>query len=948
MTVEIPRVQGRRHLMQTKNSRAGLSALSQWARAAGAALALIGVIASAQGTGSLSGRVTDASTGLSLAGARVTVAGTSLETYTDMAGAYSFSGLPVGAGSVEVSYVGYPALVRPVDINGATRLNVAFNSEAVELDKFVIEGSVVGTARAINRQRAAATLVNIVASDEIGNFPDQNAAESIQRIPGVSLYRDQGEGRYIVLRGLNYTFTSVKVNGGSFAGADLGERATALDVIPADALAAIEVTKVPTPDMDGEGLGGQVNIRTKSPFENDGFAASFTAQGQYADQSGKYSSKFNGYVSQRFGGDKQYGLLVAPTWQSRKFGSHNYETGGAWVHPDDNGTAFYTAEALEFRDYVITRDRYGVTAAFEARPDAGTVFYVHGGHNRFTDTESRHLTIFDFTEGTLDTSSVTANSATYTGLRRFGRRLRIREKDQEVSSLVAGLEKQSGAWKLDFMAGYTKGEERRPDELTARFRRNTRDAVIRYDTDGPYVLGVTQLAGASFLEPSSYAFQRVDLVNETGSETEGNFGFNARHDFTGSPAFVKFGGFLRTKEKEAEGEAFELTGAPATFTFANLVEPASDYPYLRVPRISTAAVREAFYSNRSGFTGDRLFEDSEFEDFSLQEDVLAGYAMGGTTFGRFNVLGGVRVERTEFETTGNELDLVNETATRRTASRSYTNVLPGVHLRYDASKALVFRASWSNSLARPSFGDTAFRSLVNSDDLEVTRGNPGLEALEATNWDASVEYYLPSLGVVSAAVFHKQVENFSYEYEADPIELNGEMYDLTTYANGSDGSITGVELAYQQQLRFLPAPFDGLGLMANVTFLDSEATYPTRPGENVPFIGQSDRTGNVGLTYEKRGLFLRLALNFRTERLREDEPLGGEAWQDLYVDDFKQLDFTARYKLGRNWELYGEVLNITDEPFRVFLKSPGANQPDRLGQVEEYGWSANFGLRWKL
>jgi TonB-dependent receptor len=497
--------------------------------------------------------------------------------------------------------------------------------------------------------------------------------------------------------------------------------------------------------------------------------------------------------------------------------------------------------------------------------------------------------------------------------------------------------------------GYTKGEERRPDELTARFRRNTRDASIRYASDGPYGLTVTQLAGASFFEPSSYAFQRVDLANESGSETETDLGFNARYDFAGSPTWVKFGALLRAKEKESEGEVHEFGSAPAAFTFVNLAEPASDYPYLRVPRISTAAVREAYYANPGAFTGERVFEDSEFEDFSLEEDVTAGYLMGGTTFGRLNVLGGVRVERTEFGTTGNELDLVNEVATRRTASRSYTNVLPGVHFRYDVDKNLVLRASWSNSLARPSFGDTAFRSLVNSDDLEITRGNPALEALEAVNWDASVEYYLPSLGVVSAAVFHKQIENFSYEYEdPTPLVINGESYDLTTYANGSDGSITGVELAWQQQLRMLPAPFDGLGFMANITFLDSEATYPTRPGEDVPFIGQSDRTGNLGLTYEKAGLFLRLALNFRTERLREDEPLGGEAWQDLYVDDFKQLDLTARYKLGRNWELYGEVLNITDEPFRVFLRSPGAAQGDRLGQVEEYGWSANLGVRWKL
>jgi len=919
------------------------------------ALALCGLLAftlaplAAQSTGTLAGRVTDNATQLALAGARVGVAGTTLETYTDAAGQYVLAGVPAGPQTVQVAYVGYDDMQRPTTVAaGLNRLDVAFNAGAVELDRLVITGAAVGTARAINQQRAAATLRSIVAADEIGNFPDQNAAEAIQRIPGVSLYRDQGEGRYIVLRGLNYTFTSVKVNGSSFAGADLGERATALDVIPADALATIEVTKVPTPDMDGEGLGGQVDIRTKSPFDAEGLAAGFTAQGQYAEQSGEFSSKFNGFISQRFGPDGRYGLLLAPTWQERKFGSHNFETGGAWVAPDDNGTPFYTIEELQFRDYVITRERYGLNAAFEARPDAETSFYVRGGYNRFTDTESRHLTIFDFSEGTLDRTSVTADSATYTGLRRYGRRLRIREKDQEVVALTAGGEKRFGAWTVDAHAGYTEGKEKRPDELTARFRRNTRDAVIRYNTSGPYAVGVTQLAGASFFEPSSYAFQRVDLVNESGAETENELGFNARYDFAGSPAYLKVGALRRDKEKESEGEAFEFTTAPASFTFANLAEGPGEYPFLRVPRISTAAVQAAYFGNRAAFTGERVFEDSEFEDFTINEEILAAYVMGGTTLGKLNVIAGVRVERTDFDTAGRELDLVNETARTVTSSRRYTNTLPGVYLRYDSSKNLVFRASWSNSLARPSFGDAAFRSLVNRDDLEITRGNPDLAALEAVNWDASVEYYLPSLGLLSAAVFRKEIENFSYEFEdPTPVVIGGQAYDLTTYANGSDGSISGLELGFQRQFRSLPAPFDGLGLMANLTFLDSEATYPTRPGEDVPFIGQSDYTGNLALTYDRGGFFVRLAVNFRSERLREDEPLGGSAPQDLYVDDFHQLDLTVRYRLSRHWEFFGEVLNLTDEPFRVFLKSDNG-QGARLGQVEEYGWSANFGVRWKL
>ncbi|MEZ5415610.1 MAG: TonB-dependent receptor [Opitutaceae bacterium] len=901
--------------------------------------------------GTISGRVTDGATKLPLGGVRVTVAGSPLETYTSSDGRYVLINVPAGEQTLTFNYVGYPATAKTVDVAaaGTTDGSVAFGGDIVEMDRFVIEGSVVGTARAINEQRAANTLKNIVASDEIGRFPDQNAAEALQRVPGVSLYRDQGEGRYIVLRGLNFNYTSVKVNGGSFAGADLGERATALDVIPADALAAIEVTKVPTPDMDGEGLGGQVNIKTKSPFDSDGFDASVTIQGQYADQSDKFSSKVNGFVSNRFGSDNQFGFLIAPTWQSRKFSSYNFETGGAWSEeqsPSD-GNDYYVIEELEFREYIIERERYGVNLAFEAQPDTDTQFALRAGYNKFTDTEDRQLTIFDFTEGTL--TAADANSATYSSLRRFGRRLRSREKDQEVSTITASLEKRIGNWSFDASAGYTKGTEKRPDEITTRFRRNTRDSVVTYTTDGPYSIAVNQTAGGSYLLPSSYNFQRVDLANETGDETEYDFGVNGRYDFAGErPTYVKFGALIRSKEKTSEAEIFEFDSAPGDFTFANYTGAVSDYPYLKVPQINSAAVRNAYFGNRNAFTGERIFADSEFDDWTINEDVNAIYVMAGSTFGRLNVIGGVRVEQTKFSTTGRDVDLDNETATNVSASRDYTNTLPGVYLRFDASEKIVWRASWSNSIARPGFGDIALRRNISEDDGEIFIGNPNLDTLEAVNWDASVEYYLPSLGVISAAVFHKQIDNFAYEYTSPtPQVINNVAYEVTSFANGSDGSISGLELAYQQQLGFLPAPFDGLGLLANVTFLDSEATYPTRPNEDVPFIGQSDYVGNLGFTYEKAGFFARLAMNFRSERLREDEPIGGDASEDLWVDDFAQLDLTLRYKLTRQFEVYAELLNLTDEPFRVFLKSDNG-QTARLGQVEEYGWSANFGVRWKL
>ncbi len=911
-------------------------------------------------TGTLTGAVTDASTRLTLGGARVSVAGTPLETYADSAGRYALANVPAGVQTLEFSYVGYPDVRQPVSVAAGqvTTADAVFGREVVQLEKFVIEGSLVGTARAINQQRGAATLTNVVASDEIGNFPDQNAAESLQRIPGVSLYRDQGEGRFVLVRGINYTMGNVTLNGAKLASPETGERGIALDVLPADALASIEVTKVATPDMDGEGLGGQVNLRTKSAFDTDGPAASFTAQGQYSALADAYSSKFTASVSNLFG-DGKWGAIISPTWQRREFGSRNYEIDDGWTDSiedgDDNERELpaYFLQDIAFREYEIERERYGVSGALEFKPDAATSVYFRGSYNRFIDTENRHVSIIPFVEGTEDDvenlTAITANSATIEGVRRFGRRLRQREKDQELTAFMIGGERRQGDWTLDGQVNHSKGYEDKPAEMEVRFRRNTRDSAFRYTFDDTYTIRLEQLAGASITDPASYStFQELTQADEVGEETESGFVVNARRELNaGVPGFVKFGGGYREKEKSSAVDAFEYD-APASFTFANLAGAVTDYPYgFRVPQIDPAKFAEAFHGHLADFDASAVFEDSHYDDWTSNEDVFSAYAMGGATVGRTNLLAGVRMERAKFSTKGKELDLDAETFTTLTASRSYTNWLPGVYVRHDVSKNLVVRASWSNSIVRPSFGDSAIRRNINHEDEELTVGNPDLATLESANWDASIEYFLPSLGLVSAGVFHKEIENFSYEteVEADPAYPD---YEVTSFRNGSEGTITGLELAWQQQFRSLPAPFDGFGLLANLTFSDSEADYPTRPGEDIRFIGQSERIGNVGVSYEKAGFFARLALNFRSERLREDEPLGGDALSDLWIDDTAQLDLTMRYKVAKGWEVFAEFMNLTNEPFLVYQRGGDIGPAKRLVQFEEYDWSANFGVRWSL
>jgi len=914
--------------------------------AAGAALALAAIALHAQTSGILSGRVTDAATGLSLAGARVTVAG--LETFTGQTGDYVLNRVPPGTQAVEVNYVGYEPLTQNVDVNGATRLNLVFNDHTVKLEKMVIEGAAVGAARAINQQRAAQTLKNIVAADEIGRFPDQNAAESLQRIPGVSLYRDQGEGRFVDLRGLNYIYTSVTLNGAKVASPEVGGRFLALDVVPADSLSALEVTKVSTPDMDGEGLGGVVNIKSKSPYDADGLAASATAEGIYSKLTEQTGGKFNFSTSNLFAGGKA-GLLVAGTWQQRKFGSYNYEIDDGWdLRTAPGGGEYFFLQDIAFREYEIERTRYGASTALEFRPDAETSLAIKGTYNRFTDKEDRNVTFIPFFRGTI--TQLDGSSAAVSNMARTRRDLRNREKDQKLSALSLEGEKRTGDWKLDGRLAWSRGHEDKPSEIVARFRHNASNSNFAYAFDDTYRITATKTGGPGDVTDPAF-YERLDRVSEAvelGEETEVNAAINARYDFGGpTNGYVKFGGSYRDKDKESAVDYYEYSAGPASFTFASLAEGPDSYPYfLGAPRINSDAFRAAFLGNRTAFTGGLVAADSALEDFTTTEKILAGYGMGGATFGRTNIIAGVRVERTKFDTHGYQLT-DGAAITPITAGRTYTNTLPGVFLRHDVNKNLVLRASFSTTLMRPEFSEASTFRNINTNDEEVEAGNPALDTLESQNFDVSVEYYLPSLGVLSAAVFAKQIENFSYAITVPGGDPAFPTYDLITYRNGSDGKVRGLELAYQQQLRFLPAPFDGLGFMANATFADSSATYPTRPGEKLPFIGQSDLTGNLALTYEKHGFFVRVALNWRDAHLREDEPIGGDTTQDRWIDTYTQLDATASYRVGKNWEIFVEATNLTNEPFRVYQQG-GGTPAKRLVQVEEYDWTASFGLRWKL
>jgi TonB-dependent receptor len=910
------------------------------------------LFAQGSATGTLTGRVTDAVTKLALSGARISVAGTSLRAFADQTGDFTIFNVPAGAQTLEFGYVGYGDAKQAVTVaaGAPTVANFAFGEETVKLGAFVIAGSAVGSARAINQQRAADTLTNMVSADAIGRFPDQNAAESMQRIPGVALYRDQGEGRFIVVRGIRPDLNTVQLNGIGVTSPDRGARTVPLDVIPSDALGGVEVAKVATPDKEMDGLGGRVDLKTRSAFDQKEGLLQFSAQGQYNALRDRYSSKYNGTYSGLFN-DGKVGVIFSPTWQDRRMGSDNFEVSNPYTLrpvPGAPGQSAFFNNDINYREYDLTRKRYGANGALEFKPDAESYYYVRGLYSYFSDHENRYVTTIPFSEGTL--TALTPVSATVTGVRRENKQLRIRTKTQDLYSISAGTELTRGSWQFDGHAAYSKGKEEKP-EYTVIFRKSARGINWSYSfADGIYNPVVTQLAGTSISTPTLFdEFNRLRSAPSTGSESEVNIGGGARNNFSVAgdlPAYVKFGAQLRMKEKEQEREQVNFA-APASFNFPAMAQTqtSDDYGYFTGPRINAEYVTKTFIDNQSAFVGTRDLVSGVQDDYKTDEDVTALYGMGGVTLGHVNLIAGARYEHTQYETKGNQIKTTGATTTitPATVTKTYDRFLPGVYFNWNVDKKTVARAAWSNTLSRPSFAESSLRRSVSDDSRLVTENNPRLKPLTSMNFDASVEHYFSSLGVISAAFFYKDIKNFTYQR----IVPGGDVatgYDLSTFVNGDTGHILGAEFNYSQQFRFLPQPFDGLGLSANYTATQSSARFPSRPGEKLPFIGQSKSIGNVALTYEKNGLFLRLALNSRSPRLREDEPLGTTAADDRYVDYFTQLDFTGSYRINRNWEVFAEVLNITNEPFRVhFSESSG-----RFLQFEEYDYSANFGVRWKL
>jgi TonB-dependent receptor len=789
-----------------------------------------------------------------------------------------------------------------------------------------VVGQAVSIDRALKDQRNADTIRSVVHADGIAQLPDDNAAEALQRIPGVSVERDQGEGRFVSVRGLGPDLNSVTINGTLVPAPEDGRRAVALDVLPSELVQSLSVVKSLTPDMDANSLGGTIEVESLSAFDHDGLFYTATVEGSHDDNSGQSSPKLSGAVSNRFSvgnGSDNLGVALAVSWQERDFGSDNVETGGAWDFSDGA-----KLEEFELRDYAITRERLGVGLNLDYKADASTLYYLRTLFSEFTDTEIRQAAAVEFADAVAqgETSDIEAV-----------RELKDRQETQEITSIVLGGEKMVGLWTLGAQAGFSEASEDSPRHIaSAEFESNDDFADAGFSNTRRPQLRVDD----GFYSASNYMFDQAELEKQYTEDSEHNLKLDLARDYdwNGNASQVKFGGKLSRREKTNDGTLWvvedlgDLGFTDEQLSLDRFSNGTVDYALGRFgPAISAAAVNNLVRSVDPVLDE----EESRINDFTIDEDINAAYVMNTLDVDDWRFIVGLRYEGTEMRAEGTRLDDGDFSAVDK--AKRYDHWLPGLHARYQLDGDTQLRMAWTSVVVRPTFEQLAPGILIDGD--EYSSGNPDLDPLDAGNLDLGIERFLGRAGVVSAFLFYKDIDNFIYATDVAGAPGYEDFDQADTFANGDNAKLYGIELAYSQKLDMLPSPWNNLLLGANATYSESDAEISDASSRrSIELPNQSDKVGNLMLGWENQTVSLRLSANYKSGYLAEVGGFASSA-SDIHADEQTIVDFSGRYFVTRELQVSFEAQNITDEPYYSYIGNEAYN-----AQYEEYGPTYKLGL----
>lgn len=605
---------------------------------------------------------------------------------------------------------------------------------------------------------------------------------------------------------------------------------------------------------------------------------------------------------------------------------------------------------LELRDYALSRTRTGLSSTIDYKLSEQHSLYFRTLYNRFTDREVRGRYVF---VPHVDDSPFEDNTVE--------RLTKNRLEKQYVISYNLGAKHTFGGFNLDYEASFSEAVQDTPFDIEVGSTSEVDQLSIDFDSDPDFpTITLDDQPNAqrtnAYLDNSRYEFDEVTMGKTYARDRNKTAKFNIGVPYKAgeSDGLLKFGGKVRLKEK-----SYDITENVFGYTGANDLTldqyAGGDYNkhflndrYSMNPHADAEKFVRFFNTHREDFelsVEDKLATEAA-EAYTASEDVYAGYVMTRIQRDKLMLLGGVRYEYTDVAYTS--YNVINETEILPgKGGRNYGFLLPQLHVKYKLNEDLNLRAAVTRSYARPNFSDIVPAQEININEGEGTIGNARLKPISATNVDVLAEKYFGTVGILSGGVFYKKLGDFifSRNFDSDIYPgSQGETIRLTQAQNGESADLFGFEVAYQQNLTFLPGILKGMSVYANYTMTSSNARIQSRENpddeEEIRLPGQARHVGNLSLGYELGRVNVRLSANFNGEYISE---IGGDAREDLYVKDRLQLDATATITLTPRLRFFTEFLNLTNQPFEVYQ----GNESHYI-QREFYSWWTRAGVKFDL
>ncbi|MBN1541747.1 TonB-dependent receptor [candidate division KSB1 bacterium] len=883
--------------------------------------------------GQITGKIIEAEGKTPLPGANVLIEGTHRGASTDANGRFTISKIPPGTYTLKTSFLGYQDQAQEIKVLAGqqTRVEFALKETVLEGEQVIVYGELTrGQAKALQKQKTAENIVQVVSEEFFGRFPDRNAAETVRRLPAVSVARDQGEGEFVMIRGMNQEYNALTLNGVRIPSPDPdnGVRSVGLDLINNRLLGEIQVIKAITPDMDGDAVGGVVNFGLRrAPAEGTavfGISGGFNNQMSDFETYGRDIQEYYGVFGKRFF-NKKLGVLVDGAFYKTNRHSKLKELN----YTDDDGIYDEVIFGQHTNDYDVKRQRYGLSLSSDYEFNPLNRIYLTLNHNTYLDDEIRREVEY----------IITSQNET--------RETRNRLEDQRLNLGMFGGEHNLGWMQLDYKAAWIKASEAMPDRTYLRFaRKNTFDGLSNEDIKEAD--GTTQFTG---LDPLTLNRIRYDDNLKEDQDLSGQLNITIPFIFQNQLSNFKIGAKWLEKTVAYDVNRYEIkkfNNGPVTigegeFGFEDVRYDGEELePYL------TPWKELANYTN----------------SYDASETITSLYGMASLKFNpKLSTVMGIRYEDTQTDFTQPYSPYANIIGqTSLTGSGGYNNILPSVHLMYKFNRNNNLKLAYSTGLARPRYVDLIPRMNVsdppnsNSSVGKISYGNPDLEPRTAYNFDIMYDRFTTNLGLLSVGMFYKNFKawhasrtwmeqhdfvNDDGDYTPDGI---AETYEAQQLIMG-DGTATyyGIEVNAQQRLSSLHPTLKWFAVNANYTYTKSEGEVD---GRKVVMTRSPKHIGNLSLIYDNSqlGLSIVVAANYRDAILTG---VGANKYRDVYFDHEFFVDISIVQKITEKILVIGQLngLGITDE--HELLGNPREDYA-RTQQWEKYGIFGTIGLQYTI